>query len=132
MLYRSMSWSAVLIVLGLGCGTASDVEPNVSFTAVVLDEIPPERPWYKMLGDLDGDGQLDAIVAGSKGPLVWYRYPEWEKTEIATGGWDGVNGEVGDIDGDGALDIVMGGVVWFRNPDGASGATWAMTKSTLR
>jgi hypothetical protein len=78
-----------------------------------------------MLGDLDGDGQLDIIVAGAKGPLVWYRYPDWKKTEIAAGGWDGVNGEVGDLDGDGDQDIVLGGVVWFRNPR-IGGGNWTM------
>ena len=132
MLFQVRGWVWLLALLGVGCGSVEEQPRHVSFREIVLDEAPPERPWYKMLGDLDGDGQLDVIVAGAKGSLVWYRYPDWEKAEIAAGGWDGVNGETGDIDGDGALDIVMGGVVWFRNPGSASGAAWAMTKIDAR
>lgn len=98
---------------------------EVPFERVVVDERPPTNPWYKMAGDLNGNGKLDLIVGGSKGPLVWYAWPDWQKQKIADGGYNGVRGMTGDIDRDGHIDILMGGVVWFRNPGKAQGA-WTM------
>ena len=107
---------ASLLVLSVLATAVSAQDADIPFTHVVIDGKPPARPYYKMLGDIDGDGLLDIIVGGAKGPLVWYKYPDWEKREIAPSGWRGVNGEVGDVDGDGDADIVMGGIVWFGNP----------------
>ena len=117
---------SLLIVLGGGDTDAAE-PPVVPFTRVVVDPSPPARPYYKMLGDIDGDGQIDIIVADAKKPLLWYRYPDWQKTRIADGGWDGVRGAIGDIDRDGDPDIVMGGMLWFSNP-GKSGGKWQATR----
>jgi len=81
---------------------------------LTIDDAPPAKPYYKMLGDIDADGYLDIVIAGAQGPMIWYRYPDWTKHELAAGGWRGVNGEIGDGDGDGYVDITMGGVVWYR------------------
>jgi len=126
---RRLGLAAMLLVLALWIGARplSADERGVPFTRVTVDEAPPAKPYYKMLGDVDGDGLLDIVVAGARGPMVWYKYPGWEKAEIAAGGWRGVNGEIGDVDGDGDQDIVMGGVVWFSNP-GVVGARWAMKR----
>ena len=96
---------------------------DVPFTQVTIDADPPSRPWYKMVGDISGDGFADIVVAGSKGPMIAYVYPDWTKIPIADGGWNGVNGEIADLDGDQDADIVMGGVVWFENP-GSDGGKW--------
>jgi hypothetical protein len=94
------------------------------FRRVVIDADPPKQPYYKMVGDLTGDGNPEIVIAGSSGPLVMYTRPDWKKTVIAAGGYNGgVNGELADINGDGRLDIVMGGVVWFENP-GSAGSAW--------
>ncbi len=124
--HYSLRFTILVSLLG-----AMALASPADFTRVVIDSTPPARPWYKMLGDLDGDGYLDIVVAGAKGPLVWYQYPAWTKRRIASGGWDGVNGEIGDVDGDGDADIVMGGVVWFRNPRRGNG-TWSMVRIDTR
>jgi hypothetical protein len=120
-----------LIAIAGTIATGQTQAPDIPFTQITVDRSPPERPWFKMLGDIDGDGLLDIVVAGSKGPLVWYKNPTWTRNEIAAGGWSGVNGEVVDIDGDGDADLVLGGIVWFRNPgDGQSGnrMKWALVR----
>jgi hypothetical protein len=117
----------LLVVLGIGAGVSAAAEPmaDVPFVREIIDPRPPERPWFKMAGDLNGNGQLDLIVGGAQGPLVWYAWPDWQKRHIADGGYNGVRGATGDIDGDGHVDILMGGVVWFCNPGRAEGR-WTM------
>jgi hypothetical protein len=68
------------------------------------------------VGDLNVDGKIDVIIGGSKGPLVWYRNPDWKKFIIADGGYNTVAAAAVDIDCDGDLDLALGGVVWFENP----------------
>lgn len=89
---------------------------NVSFKSVMIDETGPKNPWAKILADFDNDGYLDIAIGGQKGPLVWYKYPDWSKSVITEGGYNTVDGEAADVDGDGDLDIVMGGLFWYENP----------------
>jgi hypothetical protein len=105
-----------LFVFMVGTGTGWPQQREIPFTRIVVDSDPPAKPYYKMAGDIDGDGKPEIVVAGDGKSLVWYRYPSWRRTEIAAQGWTGVNGEIVDVDGDGDQDIVMGSVAWFRNP----------------
>lgn len=100
-----------------------DQPASLSFHHTVIDSLGPENPWAKVLGDINGDGNTDVIIGGQKGPLVWYRYPEWEKFPIVEGGYQTVDGEAGDMDGDGDLDIVMGGLFWYENPGAEAAST---------
>lgn len=104
-------------VLAAGAALPALQSPgNSGFAAHTVDGSGPVNPWAKIAGDLDGDGLTDLVIAGQKGPLVWYRAPKWTRHLIAEGGYQTVTGAAGDIDGDGDLDIVLGGTVWFENP----------------
>ena len=128
------AWGAIAALLMGAALTAHADDANEpaipEFERVVIDDDQPERPWYKMVGDLTGDGELDAVVAGQHGPIVMYRPPDWEKIHIAEGVHDGgVRGEIADMNGNGRNDIVMGSVVWLENPsfdDGAWQGDWTV------
>jgi hypothetical protein len=99
-----------------GAGRAAVAGDPLRFELRAADAAGPANPWTKIAGDLDGDGRDELIVGGQKGPLVWYRWPDFKKRIIADSGWNTVSGAVGDVDSDGDLDILMGGTFWFENP----------------
>lgn len=111
---------AVLLLLGPVDLKAQGIDVDHE----ILKEEGPTDPWAKMLGDIDGDGRVDAVIGGRNGPLVWYENPDWERHFVVEGGYDTVDGEVGDIDGDGDLDVVMGGLFWYENPRPDRDASW--------
>ena len=109
-------FSTGVILLLMASVGVTDQTPAVNFAHQIIDPKGPKNPWVKIVGDIDGDHFVDVIVGGQSGPLVWYAYPGWTKTEIAKGGYDTVDGEVGDVDRDGDLDVILGGVFWYENP----------------
>jgi type 1 glutamine amidotransferase len=108
--------SAVLFLVAAVVVSAPGRAADIPFVRTVIARDSPHCPCGKALGDLNGDGRLDAIVAGSEGPLVWYASPGWTRSVLAAQGTTTEGGlAVGDLDRDGDLDVTVG-TVWFENP----------------
>jgi type 1 glutamine amidotransferase len=109
-----------VVAIGAVAGSAEDI-PFIR-TQIALDS--PRCPCGIAVGDLNGDGRLDVIVAGGEGPLVWYAGPNWTPSVLASGGYTTQGGlAVGDLDRDGDLDVTVG-TVWFENPGHPATVPW--------
>ncbi len=102
-------------------GQQSQAEPL--FRHVIIDAGGPLNPHIKAVGDINGDGRDDIVVAsGAGGPLVWYESPGWGKHIIAPSGRWSCDAALVDMDGDGDLDVVISEwysktrIEWYENP----------------
>ncbi len=74
------------------------------------------------VGDLDGDGNLDAVFTESYGSQVWLGNGDGTFNSTSFGGGVKSGNGLGDLDGDGDLDVVQAGFnshdIWLNNGDG--------------
>ena len=66
---------------------------KIPFTHIILD--PKQSPWGKAIGDIDGDGFVDALAGFAHGGVYWYAYPSWARHFIGNNGGDDL--QVADI-----------------------------------
>ncbi len=112
---------AMAIVIVLPSASAKGMD--AMFEHVIVDADGPENPHVKMVGDINGDGKDELVVASSAGgPLVWYDLADLSRHEIAPAGKWSCDARLIDMDGDGDLDLVISEwygenrMEWFENP----------------
>lgn len=97
----------------------------------------PRAPWVRhvidpstgshdlVLGDVDGDGRLDAVIRTTLGPTILYLQrgaDSWIKVPFATAP-DGQGLALADLNRDGRVDIVGNGY-WLEQPSDPVQGTW--------
>ena len=128
---------------GDGTGDACDASPTVASSGTFSDTAQSlgSAPSHGVaLGDVDGDGDLDAVVANDSAQnALWLNDGAggFSDSGQSLGGGAAQSVALGDLDGDGDLDIVWGvdgsNKVWFNDGSGTftgSGQTLGTANTT--
>jgi hypothetical protein len=87
---------------------------KIQFEHAIIDDRGPDDPHIKTVGDINGNGLADVLVASSNGgPLVWYEAPNWIRHTVSPSGTWSCDAKLTDMDGDGYIDILIS--EWFTN-----------------
>jgi len=100
-----------ILIIACFCSTSICIaaEQQPKFKAQTIDDTV-EIGYGTAIGDVDGDGKPDVILADKK-EFVWYQNPSWKRHIIAENltERDNVCIAARDIDGDGKVEIAVGG-----------------------
>lgn len=136
LLFGLLPICAFTLLLSQPTDQVAEASAQLSFDQITLDPNPPSGSGCCLdvlaLGDIDGDGKVDAAVGSEHGGgWYWYRNaPNWPRHKIGEGDFT-TDGRLVDINGDNRLDFVVSSisrdeVEWWENkgnPTQASG--WA-------
>jgi len=130
---KPYNWRSPRLDIWLNQGRAEEVPARIPFEHVIIDAEGPENPHTKTIGDINGDGFVDALAASSNGgPLYWYESPTMTRHLIAPSGKWSCDAEVADIDGDGDNDLVISEyyekkrLEWYENAGTSAGEKWKL------
>jgi len=119
-------WSLVTLTAIIACRTSTG-DPGTALFVDTGQRLGSEASWGVALGDVDRDGDLDAVVANfDAGAVVWLndgtgRFSDSGR-RLGTGLYESV--ALADLDGDGALDVLLGSwdlpvAVWWNSGAGS-------------
>ena len=77
-------------------------------------KISDRQVFQGRLGDINVDGQLDAVLSFSDGEIAWYEQPGWTEHKVARRN-RAAPIEVAELNGDLQLDIVAGGTIYVND-----------------
>lgn len=122
----------ILVLLAAPAWPVDPAPPRASFSHRVIDPAAGTNGVdINLVGDVNGDGLDDVIVAAKGGEVIWYENPSLTRRQIykASFKWS-CEGEMADIDGDKDNDIVLvswyeSRHYWLENP-GPGGGEWKL------